>query len=204
MIGDLADYYWLSRGKLRSEILLRFLINNKPLSSIDLKRRLGEIEMSTITFTLRELSGDKKIGHGLIKCVTPNVHKDRYYTITEKGKDGIELLLEERFIESLGNIFEEMGYIVNKQLDKKLLFIPDMILQDNGKSILVEVKKSVNENSISQVLEYMKKFKDIDIAIIVTLDNVDEKIRELADDKNIKIWDSRDLDKLKKILRSWR
>jgi len=64
-------------GKLRFTILLS--LKKSPKTPSELKVELGT-QISNISKTLRELES-----RGLIKCLTPERRKNKFYSITDKG-----------------------------------------------------------------------------------------------------------------------
>lgn len=191
---DLNKYYWLSRGKTRLEVLFRFILNyNIPLSAVDISRKIGT-DISQSSFILRKLEE-----RGLIKWVNQENKRNKFSIITDDGKEIIKLVLDQTFEDSLEKIFQDMKYRVERE-PRELGFIADMILYKNDKKTLVEVKISrLTEKTIDQVHDMKKRVSAAD-AIIVTVWAVDKKIKELAERKNIEIWDGKKLDKFKRIL----
>lgn len=183
-------YISLINSKIKQEMLLRFLLNDVPLSGVDIKRKLVEINISQVSFTLKELEKDN-----LILCVNPQNKRNRFYRITQEGKETMDLINEQILQVALEKNFKNMGYQVKKKTSI-LGFRPDIVLSRNDTSIVVEVKRSsISRADILQVFRY-KRVLSADRAIIVTIFDIDEKAKELAIKYDVEVWDGKRLDKL--------
>jgi len=187
---DSEKYISLISSKIKQEVLLRFRLTTVPLSAVDIKRKLVDIDISQVSFILRELHGND-----LIRCVNPKNKRNRFFEITQDGEKMMNLINERIFQVAIEKHFKNMGYQLEKQ-PNILGLTPDMVFSKNDESIVVEVNKGpISEKSVHQVLRYKKELS-ADKAFIVTVSNADKKIMELASSKDVELWDGKVLDKL--------
>ena len=76
---DWDDISYVMSGKLRFKILV--LLKNSQKTPSDLKSDIGT-HFSNISKTLKELEN-----YELIKCLTPDRKKMKFYSLTEKGNN---------------------------------------------------------------------------------------------------------------------
>lgn len=193
---DLSVYYWITRGSIKLEILLRLYISKLPLCAPDIINKVNNIDISSASHILAEFGNDK---YKLAKCENPMDRRNRYYSITEQGKEIIRLIPDSTFLNSLFKIFENAGYKVEKNPLISGHFV-DLIVNDGKNKSIVEFKR---ENLSTMYFEKIKKMMNevsINRAIIVTLNHVDKELISKANKGNITIWDAKVLDKLNNII----
>ena len=186
---DIGIYTSLLSSKLKQEVLFRLLINNVPLSAVDIERKLDDVDISQISTVLKKLEMLK-----LIRCVNPNNMRNRFFELTSDGQEMIDTIIDQVLRQSLISTFENMGYEVKT---KSLMFSQpvDMILSKKNETIYVDVKSEViKERHINQLNEYTKD--STDRRIIISPKKVNEDIKELAHNKKVEIWDGKKLDEL--------
>ena len=72
-------YGFITVSKIRKNILLS--LKEKPMLPSELTKRL-DLDKSQVSRSLKELESI-----GMIKCLTPNHHKGRVYSLTKKGSN---------------------------------------------------------------------------------------------------------------------
>lgn len=81
---DIDEYAWVKASEYRERVLLS--LADKPRPPKDIAEETGYY-LSHVSNTLSDLED-----RGLVECLTPDRRKGRLWSVTDHGKDVIELL----------------------------------------------------------------------------------------------------------------
>ena len=196
----MRPYYWVNSGKIRLEVLLRLYMSEIPLSAQDIFNKVDDISMSSASHILTKLE-DKKEKFNLVKRVDSGGNRNRFFEITRRGRMIVEMIPESTFNRSFTKLFIEMGFKVSNEVilnGKGLIY--DMIATDGKSRILIEIRKMGFSNQTINRIKDTINNNSIQKAIIITLMRVDENTKKRLREQNIEVWDSRELDKLGRLI----